>query len=312
MTSVGGAGTWLLFAAIVFAVLAIDLFLVNRKAGVVSLRSAGTWVAIWVALGIAFNGFVWASFGTQTALQFTQAWLLEYALSIDNVFVFIVIFSYFKVPAAYQRRVLFWGILGAIATRGVFVMGGAALITHFHWVMYLLGAFLVFTSFRLLRHDDDEIDPSTNPVLRLFRRVVPLSDDYDGSRFVTHQNGRLVATPLLAVLVVIEASDVVFAVDSIPACFGVTTDVFVVYTSNIFAILGLRSLFFLVSGLMSALRYLKFGVALILGFVGLKILIAPLWAVPVWLSLGVIVALLGGCTVASLMVPSERQPPQQM
>jgi tellurite resistance protein TerC len=305
MTSVGSPALWGLFAAIVVLVLALDLGVFHRKAHTVGMREAAVWVTVWVSLAMAFNVFVFYRFGAERGMNFLQAFLLEQALSVDNVFVFIVIFTYFRVPDALQHRVLFWGILGAVITRGIFVVAGVALIERFHWVMYILGAFLVFTAIKILTQKDEEMDPSKNMILRIFRRFVPTTDTYEGSRFVVVRDGRRMATPLLAVLVVIEGTDVVFAVDSIPAVFGVTTDVFIVYTSNIFAILGLRSLFFLIAGLMTKLRYLKVGVALILAFIGVKILIEPFYKVPVSVSLGVLAGVLAISTIASLLLARD-------
>ncbi len=305
MTSVGSPIYWAIFAVVVVVVLALDLGVFHRKAHSVTVREAASWIGVWVTLGLLFNAFVFTKFGSEKGLQFTQAWLLEYALSIDNVFVFIIIFKYFKVPEEYQHRVLFWGILGAVITRGLFVVAGAALIVRFHWVMYLLGAFLVITAVRLMFQKDEDLDPSQNPMLKLFRRLVHSTDSYDGANFFVRQAGRTLATPLLAVLVVVEATDVAFAVDSIPACFGVTTDVFIVYTSNIFAILGLRSLFFLIAGLMASLRYLKIGVAVILAFIGVKILIEDFFKIPVAASLGILAGILAVATLASLLIPHK-------
>jgi len=305
MQSVGTPLYWALFIGIVVSALAIDLGVVHRGAHKVKAKEAALWVGIWVTLAASFNAFVYLKLGKDRGLEFTQAWLLEYALSIDNVFVFIIIFAYFKVPDEYQHRVLFWGIIGAVVTRGAFVGLGAVIISRFHWVMYLLGAFLVYTAFRLLTQKDEHMDPSANPVLRLFRRFVPTADNYDGAKFFTMENGIRKATPLLAVLVVVEGTDVVFAVDSIPACFGVTKDVFIVYTSNIFAILGLRSLFFMIADLMSALAYLKTGVAIILGFIGVKILIEKWWHMPIGVSLGVLAGVLTISVVVSLLFPPK-------
>jgi tellurite resistance protein TerC len=239
-------------------------------------------------------------------LEFLQGWLLELALSADNVFVFVVILSYFKVNRDVQHKVLFWGILGAVISRGSFIVAGAATIHAFHWVLYLLGAFLVFTSIKILAQEDKPVDPSRNLVLRLFRRLVPITPDYLGARFFGRHEGRLMATPLLAVLVVVEAADVMFAVDSIPAIFGVTTDVFIVFTSNVFAVLGLRSLYFLVAGLAQRLVYLKYAISAILAFIGIKVMAQPLFQIPVLISLAVVVGLLALATVVSLLFGPKR------
>jgi len=305
MSSVGSPLVWGMFALIVAVFLAIDLGVFHREARRVSMKEAAVWTGIWSVLALLFNGFVFQRFGTAKALEFFQGWLLELALSVDNVFVFLVIFSYFRVAEEHQHRVLFWGIVGAVVARGAFIAAGAALIRQFHWVMYLLGGFLVYTAIKILVQKDEEMDPSKNIVLRLFRRVVPTSPSYDGARFVTRWNGRLVATPLLAVLVVVDAADVMFAVDSIPAVFGVTTDIFIVLTSNIFAILGLRSLFFLIAALVQKLRFLKLGVAVILAFIGVKILIERFYPMPLALSLGVLAGVLLTTGLASVVFPER-------
>jgi tellurite resistance protein TerC len=306
MRSVGSPLVWTLFALIVIAVLAIDLGLFNRRAHVVRMREAALWTTAWAALALAFNGFIYHRFGGTKAAEFLQGWLLEYALSIDNIFVFLVVFRYFRVPAEQLHRVLFWGILGAVVSRGLFIGAGAVLIQRFHWVMYILGAFLVFTAGKIVLAKDDDVDPGQNFALRVFRKLVPTSHEFHGQKFLIREAGRLTATPLLAVLVVVEVTDVMFAVDSIPAVFGVTTDVFIVFTSNIFAILGLRSLFFLVEGLVQKLRFLKAGVALILAFIGVKILIERFYKIPVGLSLAVLAGILIVASVASLFFPEKK------
>jgi tellurite resistance protein TerC len=306
MTSVGSPLVWGLFALIVVVALAIDLGVFNREAHPVRMRSAAIWVAVWCSLALAFNLFVLRRFGVQKGLEFLQGWLLELALSADNVFVFLVILSYFKVSRDVQHKVLFWGIVGAVISRGAFIGAGAVTIHAFHWVLYLLGAFLVFTAIKILAQEDKPVDPSRNLVLRLFRRLVPITPDYEGARFFARHQGRLMATPLLAVVVVVEAADVMFAVDSIPAIFGVTTDVFIVFTSNIFAVLGLRSLFFLVAGLAQRLVYLKYAISAILAFIGIKIVVQPFFAVPVAVSLGVVAGLLALATAVSLLFGPKR------
>jgi tellurite resistance protein TerC len=307
MTSVGSPLVWALFAGIVLLALALDLGVFHRNAHVVSMKEAAVWTCVWATLALVFNGFVYHRFGTQKALEFLQGWLLEWSLSIDNVFVFMVLFRYFRVKGEYMHRVLFWGIIGAVLTRGAFIVAGAALIARFHWVMYVLGAFLVFTGARLIVQKDEEIDPSKNLALRLFRRFVPVQTDYIGPHFVVRNQGRVMATPLLVLLVVIEGTDVVFAVDSIPAIFGVTRDVFIVFTSNIFAILGLRSLFFLIESLMRKLRFLKVGVAVILVFIGVKILAESRYHMPVLVSLGVLASVLAIAAAASMLFPARQE-----
>ena len=306
MTSVGSPLVWGLFALIVIVALAIDLGVFNREARPVRMRDAAIWVVVWCSLGLAFNLFVLRRFGVHKGMEFLQGWLLELALSADNVFVFLVILSYFKVSRDVQHKVLFWGIVGAVISRGAFIGAGAATIHAFHWVLYLLGAFLVFTAIKILAQEDKPVDPSRNLVLRLFRRLVPITPDYAGAHFFARYQGRLMATPLLAVVVVVEAADVMFAVDSIPAIFGVTTDVFIVFTSNIFAVLGLRSLFFLVAGLAQRLVYLKYAISAILAFIGIKIIVQPFFEISVVISLAVVAGLLALATAVSLLFGPKR------
>jgi tellurite resistance protein TerC len=309
MTTVGSPLVWGLFALVVVLALAVDLGVFHRKAHVVSMREAAIWTSVWASLALSFNGFVYHRFGTQKALEFLQGYLLEWALSVDNVFVFLVIFRYFQVPPQHLHRVLFWGIIGAVVARGVFIAAGVALLERFHWVMYLLGAFLVYTGGKIFFQKEDDLDPGKNPVLRLFRRVIPTTAAFEGQSFLTRKQGRLMATPLLVVLVAVEVSDIMFAVDSIPAILGVTRDPFIVFTSNVFAILGLRSLFFLIEVLVRKLRFLKIGVAVILAFIGVKILIADLYKIPVAVSLGVLAAVLAASALVSLLVPERRPEP---
>jgi tellurite resistance protein TerC len=301
MSSIGTPMVWGGFALVVLVALALDLGLFHRQARELGMREAGVWVGVWVLLAGAFNAFVFYRFGMAKGLEFTQGYLLELALSTDNLFVFILIFSYFRVPRAHQHRVLFWGIVGAVLTRGVFIAVGAAVIHNFRWILYLLGGFLIYAAIKIVFQKDSEMDPSRNPVLRLFRRLVPVAEDATEPHFTVRRQGKLMATPLFAVLIVIEAVDVTFAVDSIPAVFGITTDVFIVLTSNIFAILGLRALFFLVSGLAQKLAYLSYGIAAVLAFIGAKIVLAPLVEIPVLVSLGIVLGILVLATVASLV-----------
>ena len=307
MTSIGSPLYWAIFGAIVVLALAIDLGIFHREAHVVRMKEAAVWTSIWASLALGFNAFIYYRFGAVRAAEFLQGWLLEYALSVDNVFVFLVVFRYFRVPQEHLHRVLFWGIIGAVISRGFFIAVGAVIITRFHWVMYILGAFLVYTAIRILMQKDSEIDPAKNFALRLARRIFRTTEEYEGQKFLIRRNGQLWATPLLIVLFVVEMSDIVFAVDSIPAIFGVTTDVFIVFTSNIFAILGLRSLFFLIEGLVAKLRFLKIGVALILAFIGVKILIKGLYEIPVAVSLGVLASVLAVSAIASLLIPPAKQ-----
>jgi len=307
MTSAGPMA-WVIFGAVVLVMLALDLGVFHRKAHVIGTREAAVWSAVWISVALTFNLGIYFHSGGDRALEFFQAYLIEKALSVDNLFVFLVAFSYFAVPAHLQHRVLFWGIIGALITRGAFIAIGAALLANFHFVMYIFGAFLIFTALRLLRGGDEEPHPEKNPVLRLFRRFVPITKGYVGTHFFTRQDGKLYATPLLMVLVVIEATDVVFAVDSIPAVFGVTNDVFIVYTSNIFAVLGLRALCFLVASVVARLKYLRPALALVLAFVGGKMLLSEKFRIPNWISLVVIGGLIGSAAAISLITSRKDSP----
>jgi len=301
---------WVIFGVVVTAMLALDLGVFHRKAHAVRGREAAIWSVIWISVALLFNLGIYFRSGSDRGLEFFQAWLIEKALSVDNLFVFLAAFSFFAVPENLQHRVLFWGILGALITRGLFIAVGAALLSAFHWVTYIFGVFLVLTALRLLFGGDEEVRPEKNPVLALFRRFVRLTPDYDGAHFLVRRGGKLFATPLLTVLVVIEATDVVFAVDSIPAVFGVTRDVFIVYTSNIFAVLGLRALTFLVARLVQRLRYLKVGLALVLAFVGAKMLIADRYRISDLVSLLVVAGLILFAALLSLVVPPKNGPPK--
>jgi tellurite resistance protein TerC len=314
MDSIGTPALWVGFTAFVLAMLALDLGVFHRKAHTVGMREALVWSVVWIGLALAFNGGIYALAGPERALEFLTGYLIEKALSVDNLFVFLVIFSYFAVPRALQHRVLFWGIVSALVMRAVFIVAGAALLQRFHWVMYVFGAFLVFTGIKLLSQRSGEIHPERNPVLRLFRRIVPAVPDYREARFGVREKGRWHATPLLMVLVMIEATDIVFAVDSIPAIFAITSDPFIVYTSNIFAILGLRALYFLLAGMLGKFRYLKVGLGLVLAFVGIKMLVMDWVKFPVALSLGIVGGLLALSVGASLLFPGKGgapMPPEQ-
>lgn len=306
--SVGSPLLWGGFTMFVLALLALDLGVFHRKAHVVGTREALGWSIFWIALALLFNLAVARWFGPERGLEFLTGYLIEKALSVDNIFVFLVIFSYFSVPAAYQHRVLFWGILGAIIFRVIFILAGAALLQAFHWVIYIFGGLLILTGIRILRSREEHVHPERNPLLRLVRRYVPVFPDYRGQRFFVRVNGELMATPLLLVLVVVEATDIVFAIDSIPAIFAVTSDPFIVYTSNILAILGLRALFFLLAGVIGKFHYLKIGLGLVLAFVGAKMLISDIYKVPIIFSLGVVAALIAGSIAASLLKPAGPAP----
>jgi TerC family integral membrane protein len=298
--SVGTPGLWIGFTIFVLAMLALDLGVFHRRAHAISINEALLWSIVWMALAFIFNAGVYSWFGATRGLEFLTGYLIEKALAVDNIFVFAVIFSYFAVPVAYQHRVLFWGILGALVLRAIFIVLGAALLQKFHWVIYIFGAFLILTGIKLLLQRDDEIHPERNPVFRLFKRMVRSVSEYHSGRFFLSKNGKWYATPLLLVLVSIEVTDVIFALDSIPAIFAVTSDPFIVYTSNIFAILGLRSLYFLLAGVMHKFQYLKIGLALVLAFVGTKMVLADIYKIPIAASLGVVAALITGSVILSL------------
>jgi len=300
------AGTplqWGVFFILVLGMLALDLGVFNRREHRVGLREALFWSVVWTLVALAFNGWVYYRFGPVTGLEFLTGYVIERSLSFDNIFVFVVIFNYFAVPPEHQHRVLFWGILGALISRGLFVGMGTALISRFSWVIFVFGAFLVYTGARILVQKETEVHPERNPVLKLFRRLVPLSARYHGKHFFIREDGRLKATPLMLVLVVVEATDVVFAVDSIPAVFGVTTNAFIVFSSNIFAILGLRALYFLLAGLMHRFSFLSYGLGLVLIFVGVKMLIDPWVHIPTGLSLAIVLGVLALTVVLSLLRP---------
>jgi tellurite resistance protein TerC len=299
LVTIGTPALWLGFTAMILALLALDLGVFHRDAHPVGLREALLWTGVWVGLAALFNVWLAAHYGPERGLEFLTGYLIEKALAVDNVFVFLLIFSAFAVPAAYIHRVLFWGILGALVMRAAFIVVGAALLERFHWVMYVFGAFLVVTGLKLLLQRDGELHPERNPIFRLFARWIPSVPEYHGPAFFVRRAGALAATPLLLVLVCVETSDLVFAVDSIPAIFAVTKDPFIVYTSNVFAILGLRSMFFLLAGVMDRFHYLKVGLALVLTFVGAKMLLADVYAVPIGWSLAAIFGILAGASAAS-------------
>jgi tellurite resistance protein TerC len=301
---------WLGLGLFIVTMLGIDLGVFNRKAHVISFREAVRWTVVLVAAAAVFNAWIFYQNGRQAGLEFTAGYLIELALSVDNVFVFILIFGYFRVPEEYQHRVLFWGIFGALALRGAMIAAGWLLIERFHWIIYIFGAFLVFTGIRMATHDELEIEPESNPILKLICSCMPVTPGYEGNRFFTRSlvggRMRLAATPLFVVLVVVESTDVVFAVDSIPAIFAVTRDPFLVFSSNAFAILGLRSMYFLLAGIIDKFHYLKLGLAGVLSFVGVKMLITYFQVeIPIGLSLGVVGAMLGISVAASMIFPHQ-------
>ena len=295
---------WVGFNLFVLAMLALDLGVFHRQAHVVALRESIAWTVVWVALALAFNGGLWHFYGSQKAVEFFTGYLIEKSLSVDNVFVFALLFSYFAVPAKYQHKVLFWGILGALIMRALMIALGAALIAKFTWIIYVFGAFLIVTGIKMVMKREEAIHPERNPVVRWFKRIFPVTKDYREDRFFVKEGGRRWATPLVVVLLLVELSDLLFAVDSIPAIFAVTTDPFIVYTSNVFAILGLRSLYFALAGVLDKFHYLKIGLGVVLAFVGVKMLLAhTAWKLPTLLSLGIVVLILAVSVVASLLRP---------
>jgi tellurite resistance protein TerC len=291
---------WAAFVGFILFMLFIDLFVFHREAHAVSMREATIWSLVWVTFGLTFFGILWWWQDGHIAGEYLAGYLIEKSLSVDNIFVFALIFSYFSVPAKYQHRLLFWGVLGALVFRAGFIAGGAALLHNFHWMIYVFGGFLVFTGLRMALHQHEEVHPERNPVLRLARRVLPMTDNYEGQHFFTRKYGRLLATPLLAVLIVVETTDVVFAVDSIPAIFAVTRETFIVFTSNAFAILGLRAMYFLLAGMIDRFVYLKLGLSIVLVYVGIKMLVSDVYEIPIWLSLALIAAVLTVSVTASL------------
>jgi len=295
---------WIGFNVFVLVMLVLDLGLLNRRAHTVSFREALGWSAMWVGLAAAFSVVVYFWHGRPATLEFVTGYVIELSLSVDNLFVFLVIFRYFRVPAEHQHKVLFWGILGALVMRGAFIAAGVGLITRFHWIIYVFGAMLVYSGIKLLRQGDAEIHPESNPVLRLFRRFVPVTKDYEGDKFIVRHRG-LYATPLLLVLVVVETTDLLFAVDSIPAILAITRDAFIVYTSNVFAILGLRSMYFALAGLMEIFHYLHYGLSIVLIFVGVKMLASHYIDIPTWIALGVVLLVLGTSVAASVLFPQK-------
>jgi len=298
---------WIGFNLFVLALLAVDLFVFHKEAHEVHPAEAAGWSVLWIALAMLFGGGVYYFLGRDAGLEYFAGYVIEKALSVDNIFVFVLIFSFFRVPSRYQHRVLFWGILGALMMRGAMIAAGAYLIQEFHWVIYVFGAFLLFTGIRMATHDMHDIEPEANPVIKLLRRFIPVTATYHGQQFFIRDNVagqmRLVATPLFVVLVLVETTDLIFAVDSIPAIFAVTEEPFIVYSSNVFAILGLRALYFLLADIIHRFHYLKFGLSVVLVFVGLKMIATDFYKVPIGMSLGIIVAVLGASVAASWLWP---------
>lgn len=294
---------WIGFHIFIFIMLALDLGVFHKKAHKVPVKEAVIWFVVWVALALLFNLFVFFELGKTKALEFFTGYVIEKSLSVDNIFVFIMIFSYFSVEDKYQHKVLFWGILGALIMRAIFIFAGVALINRFHWIVIVFGGFLVYTGIHMLFQKDSKVDPEKNSIVKFFRKYFRVTDSYHGDKFFISQNSRLYATPLFIVLLVIESSDLIFAVDSIPAILAISKDTFIVYTSNVFAILGLRSLYFAVAGIMGYFRYLKVGLAFVLSFVGVKMLLAFFnIEIPIFMSLLVIVSILTVSILASVII----------
>jgi len=298
---------WVVFNIFVLAMLAIDLGVFHRKAHEIKTKEALIWSAIWITLALLFNLGIYFWRGPQTALEFLTGYLIEKSLSVDNIFIFLLIFSYFRVPALYQHKVLFWGILGALVMRAIFIAAGVTLIQKFHWLIYIFGGFLILTGIKMALEKEKKIHPERNPVLRLFRRFMPVTSDYEGDKFLVKHEGRYFATPLFITLLIVETTDVIFAIDSIPAILAITLDPFIVYTSNIFAILGLRSLYFALAGIMQLFHYLHYGLSAILVFVGAKMLLAYIYKIPVDIALGVVAGFLLISVIASIIRPREAE-----
>ncbi len=299
---------WVVFFSIVGAAMAIDLGFVGRKSGVVTTRTALAWSAVWISLGVGFSALVWLWYGGEAAQQYLAGYLIEESLSIDNLFVFLLVFGSLGIALRHQRKVLFWGILGAMVMRGVFIVLGVGLINRFEWIIYIFGALLVYTAYRLVRSHGVQVEPEKNPLVRLARRIFPVEADYQGRHFFVRRGGKLLMTPLVIALVAIESADLVFAIDSVPAVLAVSNITFVVFTSNIAAILGLRSLYFALAGSLQRFEYLSWGLACVLGFVGIKMLISHWVHIPVLVSLGVIVVAVGTAVIVSLVLTRGAEP----
>ena len=296
---------WVGFNILIFILIAIDLGLLHKKSHVISVKEALIWSAGWIFISLTFNVGIYFWFGYDSALQFLTGYLIEKSLSVDNIFVFAILFSYFKVPPEHQHKVLMWGILGALVMRGALIAIGTALITNFHWIIFVLGAFLVYTGIKMAVQKEISVHPEKNPVVNLVKRFIPISDDYDGDKFVTIIDGKKIFTPLIVVLIVIEITDLMFAVDSIPAIFAITTDPFIVYTSNVFAILGLRALYFALSGVLDTFHYLKYGLGMVLSFVGVKMLISDFYIIPIPVALGTVAVILALSIIVSILIPAK-------
>jgi tellurite resistance protein TerC len=292
---------WIGFNVFVLLMLALDLGVFNRKAHVVSVKEALSWTGVWISLALIFNGLIYYWFGEPKAIEFLTGYLIEKSLSIDNIFVFVLVFGYFQIPAIYQHKILFWGIIGALIMRVIFIFAGVALIEKFHWTIYIFGLFLIYTGYKMFTEKDTKMEPEKNPVIKFFRRIMPVTDQLHGDKFFVKLDGKKYATPLFLVLILIETTDLIFAVDSIPAILAITQDQFIVYTSNVFAILGLRSMYFALAHVVDRFVYLSYGLAIILVFVGTKMLIIDIFKIPTFIPLLVIALILTGSIVLSFM-----------
>ena len=299
-----------LFHLFIFIMLAIDLGVFNKKAHKPTLKEALIWSAIWISSGLIFNGLIYYFQGSQKGMEFLTGYLIEKSLSVDNIFVFVLIFSYFSVPSEYQHKILFWGIIGALFMRAGFILVGTMLIKQFHFILYIFGAFLVYGGYKMMFQSDNEIDPSKNPFLKICRKLFPVTDGYRGSKFFVRENNILKVTPLIPVLAVIESTDLIFAIDSIPAIFAITQDAFIVYTSNIFAILGLRSLYFALGDIIEKFTCLKYGLSIVLAFIGIKMLIMDIYKIPTLISLIIVAVLIFGSVIVSLFINGKTDSPQ--
>jgi len=299
---------WGFFIGLVVGTLMVDILRYMKKPHALSLREAAIWTGTWVGLAAMFGGAVFAFNGTTKGLEFITGYIVEWSLSVDNLFVFLMIFQYFAVPPMYQQRVLFYGIMGAIVLRGIFIATAVTLLSYFTWLVYVFGAFLIYVAIKLVRAGEVHVEPQKNPVLRFFKRIIPVETSYESQNFFVRRRGRLMATALMPVMIVIATTDLMFAVDSIPAILAITRDPFIVYTSNIFALLGLRALFFVLAGVMGLFRYLQVGLCLVLMFIGVKMLISEFVHIPIGISLGVVASVLGGSVIASILFPAEKAP----
>ncbi len=303
---------WIGFIVFVIALLALDLGVFHRKSHEVKIREALIWSAVWISLAFIFNYGVYLYMGEEKALEFLTGYLIEKSLSVDNLFVFIMLFSFFNVPPKYQHKVLFWGIIGALIMRAIFIFAGVAIISKFHWVIYIFGIFLVFTGIKMLFHKDEEVAPDKNPLVRLFKKFFPVTDQMHGGNFFVKINAKTFATPLFVVLLIVEFTDLIFAVDSIPAILAISSDTFIIFTSNVFAILGLRALYFALAGITKYFHFLKYGLSAILVFVGTKMVIVDFYKIPILISLLTIMGILTISVVLSLIFPQKENTNQSL